>query len=48
MVMKIAVLPGDGIGSEIVAEAVKVLQGEFILPSCSHVLSGRNQDNTSD
>jgi 3-isopropylmalate dehydrogenase len=26
MVMKIAVLPGDGIGSEIVAEAVKVLQ----------------------
>ncbi len=24
--MKIAVLPGDGIGSEIVAEAVKVLQ----------------------
>ena len=26
MVMKIAVLPGDGIGSEIVAEAVNVLQ----------------------
>ena len=24
--MKIAVLPGDGIGTEIVAEAVKVLQ----------------------
>lgn len=26
MVMKIAVLPGDGIGSEIVTEAVKVLK----------------------
>lgn len=28
--------------------AVKVLQGEFILPSFPHVLSGRSQDNTSD
>jgi len=27
MTMKIAILPGDGIGTEIVAEAVKVLQG---------------------
>ena len=26
MVMKIAVLPGDGIGTEIVAEAIKVLK----------------------
>ena len=27
--MKIAVLPGDGIGTEIVAEAVKVLKAEL-------------------
>ena len=35
--MKIAVLPGDGIGPEIVAEAVKVLQAldlRFELESC--------------
>ncbi len=38
--MKIAVLPGDGIGTEIVAEAVKVLQELTALPFGVHALVG--------
>jgi len=33
--MKIAVLPGDGIGTEIVAEAVKVLNALELKSACS-------------
>ena len=38
--MKIAVLPGDGIGTEIVAEAVKVLSALGLQLELEHALVG--------
>jgi len=38
--MKIAVLPGDGIGTEIVAEAVKVLNALNLDLQMEHALVG--------